>query len=158
MYLIYISNTLVNEIYIKYMNYYFRIRCCQSTPAEWIHGDHHRPHVRYFRWTIQTIQVEAGRSALCRVYMLKYVCIHTQFMYSIYSGKEFGHWTIFVVYFFMYKNVHTYNYILTNFFLIRESGCTTLLLKPLRLQLVKKALTKLNIEYVEKDVPVKKIA
>ena len=32
----------------------------------------------------------------------------------------------------------------------RESGCTTLLLKPLRLQLVKKALSKLGIDYVEK--------
>ena len=40
--------------------------------------------------------------------------------------------------------------ILYYFLLYRESGCTTLLLKPLRLQLVKKALSKLGIDYVEK--------
>ena len=40
--------------------------------------------------------------------------------------------------------------LLTLFLFPRESGCTTLLLKPLRLQLVKKALSKLGIDYVEK--------
>jgi hypothetical protein len=76
LYVIYISNIKYSYEWNIYMNNYFRVRCCQSPPAERIHGDHHRPHVRYLRWTIQIIQVEEGRSAVCRVYMFEYLCIH----------------------------------------------------------------------------------
>lgn len=100
------------------------------------------------------------------VYMFEWVCVYMRVCISVLNKGFMQHpithlnlirwWylSLHIMYVVLYSTsiimIFSSFHFHFLFLLCRESGCTTLLLKPLRLQLVKKALSKLGIDYVEK--------